>query len=166
MAALASLLMRLSVLWGSEEEERKTNMSSSQVIRGSKDPSGRVACACNHLLPPRSPCRLELRSGLGEAARRRRRRSRLDSQMQTSLTYVHRFLECFLLTSASGLPFRYQTNSRTPAKQRAKKKRAPISFHILPEEDFFSTKTTLLWSRPISALLSEVVYSTILRSHF
>lgn len=124
-------------------------------------------CVCNHLLSPRSPCRLELRSDLSEAAgRRRRRRNRLDSRMQTSFTYVHKFLNSFLLTSASGLPFRYQTNSRTPAKQRAKKKRAPISFHILPEEDDFSTKTTLLWSRPISTLLSEVVYSTILRSHF
>lgn len=75
--------------------------------------------------------------------------------------YICKVLKDLLLTSISGFPFQYQTKSRTPPKQRAKKRRAPDNFHIRPEDDFFSTKTTVLSSRPISTSLGAVVYSII-----
>lgn len=68
------------------------------------------------------------------------------------------------LLTISGCPFQYQANSSTPPKQRATRRRATETFHIHPVDDFFSTKTTVLSSRPISTSLGVDVYATILRA--
>lgn len=65
------------------------------------------------------------------------------------------------LTTISGLPFQYKKNSRASPKQRAKKRKAPHIFHSRPVEDFFSTRTTVLCSRPISTSLCAVAYSML-----
>lgn len=61
-------------------------------------------------------------------------------------------------------PGQNQASSRMPPRQRATTRMATDILHSRPAEGFFSTKTTILSSRPLSTSPGAVVWDTMLNT--